>query len=134
MQKANSKLLEIDEIIEKKQNAITEAQETIADAKEQQKVRYEEMKQRIQFLYEEGNTSYLDVFLSASSFSDLLNKADYIEMINQYDRKMLQEYADTQVKIAKRKRNSNRIRKRLKCCSRKQMPAQQDCMRMLKNK
>ena len=104
LQKANSKLLEIDEIIEKKQNAITEAQETIADAKEQQKVRYEEMKQRIQFLYEEGNTSYLDVFLSASSFSDLLNKADYIEMINQYDRKMLQEYADTQVKIAKKEK------------------------------
>ena len=75
------RMLENDEIIEKKQNAITEAQETIADAKEQQKVRYEEMKQRIQFLYEEGNTSYLDVFLSASSFSDLLNKADYIEMI-----------------------------------------------------
>lgn len=101
---ANNRLFEIEQIREEKEQAIEEAQKTIADAKEQQVVRYEEMKGRIKFMYEQGSKSYLDIFLSATSFSDFLNKADYIESINKYDRQMLKEYKETEEKISKKEK------------------------------
>ena len=53
---------------------------------------YEAMKARIRFMYEQGETAYLEILLSAQSFSDLLCKADYIEKLSQYDRAKLEEY------------------------------------------
>ena len=43
-------------------------------------------------MYEKGDTLFLELFLEAKSFGDMLNKADYIEMLSSYDRKMLDEY------------------------------------------
>lgn len=101
---ANGKLMEIESIKEEKREAIAEARAQIEEAKRLQKTRYEEMKQRIKFMYEEGNQSYLQIFITASSFSDFLNKADYIEMLNQYDREMLDEYARTEKEITKKEK------------------------------
>ena len=53
---------------------------------------YEAMKTRICFMYERGETLYTEMLLSAESFGDLLNKADYIQMLSEYDRKKLEEY------------------------------------------
>ena len=39
------------------------------------------MKQRIQYLYEEGETEYVDALLTSISFSDLLKNSEYIELI-----------------------------------------------------
>ena len=43
-------------------------------------------------MYEKGDTLYLELFFGSDSFGDMLNKADYIEMLSAYDRKMLDEY------------------------------------------
>ncbi|MBE5881998.1 MAG: cell wall hydrolase [Lachnospiraceae bacterium] len=104
LDRANSKLAEIEEIRRGKEEAIKVAQEQIAEAKLLQEKRYEEMQQRIKFMYEAGSQSYLELFLTASSFADFLNKADYIEMINQYDRNMLDQYTRTQEEIAKKEK------------------------------
>lgn len=104
LQNANGKLLELESIKEKKEQDIEQAQKDIEEAKQLQAERYEEMKQRIKFMYEKGNDSYLEVFLSAKSFSDLLNKADYIEMINVYDRDMLKAYEETEKEITKKEK------------------------------
>ncbi|MBP3294967.1 MAG: peptidoglycan DD-metalloendopeptidase family protein [Lachnospiraceae bacterium] len=53
---------------------------------------YEAMKKRICFMYENGETLYLELLLTADSFTDMLNKADYIQMLSDYDRKKLDEY------------------------------------------
>ena len=53
---------------------------------------YEAMKKRICFMYENGETLYLELLLNADSFTDMLNKADYIQMLSDYDRKKLEEY------------------------------------------
>lgn len=58
------------------------------------------MKKRIQFMYENGQTSYVEMLLSADSFTDFLNAVEYITQISQYDRKMLKEYQNMQVTIA----------------------------------
>lgn len=104
LQNANGKLLELEGIREKKEQDIEQARKDIKEAKQLQVTRYEEMKQRIKFMYEKGNDSLLEVFLSAKSFSDLLNKADYIEMINVYDRDMLKAYEETEKEIAKKEK------------------------------
>ena len=58
------------------------------DADEQ----YEAMKERIKFMYERSDYTFMEMLFSASSFSDLLNSADYIEQLSAYDRDKLNEY------------------------------------------
>lgn len=104
LEAANSKLIEIQNIKDDKREAIETAQKQIAEAKEQQKTRYEEMKRRMKFMYEQGNQSYMQLLLTAESFADFLNKADYFEMMTRYDRQMLDEYARTEKEITKKEK------------------------------
>ena len=61
------------------------------------------MKKRIQYMYEKGDTEYLDIFLQVKSMADLLNKAEYVESIYSYDRKMLDTYQETKQQVADNK-------------------------------
>ncbi len=69
-----------------------------ASAKEQEQ--YEAMKLRIQYMYEQGDTSFLETVVSAKSYSYLVNKAEYVQKVHTYDRKMLKEYVDTKNEVA----------------------------------
>lgn len=42
----------------------------------------------------------IETLISAENFSDLLNKAEYVQNVHSYDRKQLQEYIDTKQQIA----------------------------------
>ena len=53
------------------------------------------MKKRIKFMYERGDTMYMELLVESGSFGDMLNKAEYIEMLSSYDRKKLNEYIAT---------------------------------------
>ncbi len=57
---------------------------------------YDSMKKQIKFLYERSDTLYLELFFSAGSFSDFLNKNSYIEQLSAYEKKVLQSYMDAQ--------------------------------------
>ncbi len=104
LEEVNTKLMEIESIRREKEEAIETAQAQIAEAKLLQQQRYDEMQHRIKFMYETGSQSYLELFLTADSFADFLNKADYIEMINQYDREMLDQYTRAQEEISKKEK------------------------------
>ena len=69
-----------DEITTKKEE-IVQAESDLEAAKQDEQNQYEAMKLRIQFMYEQGDSSYLDVLMKASSMQDALNKADYIEKL-----------------------------------------------------
>ena len=66
---------------------------------------YEEMLIRIQFMYEQGDTNLLAMLFGVGSFSDMLNKMDYIEQLYSYDRQQLQTYQETTVKVDEMKTN-----------------------------
>ena len=66
---------------------------------------YEEMLIRIQFMYEQGDTNLLAMLFGVGSFSDMLNKVDYIEQLYSYDRQQLQTYQETTVKVDEMKTN-----------------------------
>lgn len=87
---ASISLLEDD--IEEKKAEIEQAKIDLEEAKKVEREQYEAMKARIKAMYESGETSYLDIFFSASSMEDMMNKADYVEKIHDYDRKMFTNY------------------------------------------
>ena len=88
-----NKIDQYNELIAKKENDIEKSESDLKKAEETQRKQYDSMKKRMRFMYEKGNTTYLDVLASADSFADALNKADYIEKLSAYDRKKLDEYA-----------------------------------------
>lgn len=86
--------------MEAKEEEIAQAEIDYAKAQEQEKEQYDAMKKRIQYMYEQGETEYLDVLLQVESMADLLNKAEYVEAVYSYDRKMLEEYQATKQQVA----------------------------------
>ena len=50
------------------------------------------MKKRIKYMYENGNTQFIEILFESKSISDLLNNAEYITQISEYDRDMLDEF------------------------------------------
>lgn len=88
-------LMSINDSIEKKQLDIRFTQEQLAKATQTASDQYASMKLRIKFMYEKGDTSFIDMILNAKSWSDLLNKAEYISRITRYDRKKLKEFEET---------------------------------------
>ena len=96
----SGKVKELESQLSKKRQEIANTESALNKAKEQEKKQYRNMKKRIQFMYENGQTSYVEMLLSADSFTDFLNAVEYITQISQYDRKMLKEYQNMQVTIA----------------------------------
>ena len=60
------------------------------------------MKKRIKFMYEGGNTQFLEILMSSSNIGDLLNKAEYVSKLSSYDRDMLVAFQET-VKVVEEK-------------------------------
>ncbi len=82
-----------------KEQEIAETEIELEDAKKTEREQYESMKLRIQYMYENGNESYLEMLLGAESFADLLNKSEYIAQITSYDRDMLDAYQQTILEV-----------------------------------
>ena len=95
---ASVSLLE-DEIADTEEQ-IKQAQKDYDAAKEKEDAQYRAMKKRVQYLYEKGETSYIELLMAAKSWSDMLNKAEYVQEIYTYDRNMLDDYAATVKQVA----------------------------------
>ncbi|MDE7202502.1 MAG: C40 family peptidase [Lachnospiraceae bacterium] len=95
----------LEEEIEAKKAQIEQAKIDLAKAEEVEKSQYETMKVRVKAMYESGETSLLDILFSSSSMQDMLNKADYVEKIHEYDRKMLTNYKIARQNVENLKEN-----------------------------
>ena len=74
-------------------NAEIEASKVqLADAKAREEEQYASMKLRIKYMYENGDTNFLDLLFEAESLSDMLNRAEYIQKVSEYDRQKLDEF------------------------------------------
>ena len=90
----------IEEEIGKKEEEIVTTQADYDAAVATKDEQYEAMKIRIKFMYEKGDTSYLQLFFESASIGDMLNKAEYVEALYEYDRKLLEEYQKTVEEVA----------------------------------
>lgn len=78
---------------------IAQTEIDLSDAKETEANQYSSMKLRIQYMYENGDESFLDILFSSDSMIDFLNNAEYISEISQYDRQKLIEYGETKERV-----------------------------------
>ncbi len=82
----------LEEEIEAKKAQIEQAKIDLEEAQKVERQQYEAMKVRVKAVYESGETSFLDILFSASSMQDMLNKADYVEKMHEYDKRMFTNY------------------------------------------
>ena len=83
---------------------ISTTQQKLALAKVRENGQYELMKKRIKYIYESGSTSFLAMLIDSESMADLLNKADFIATVSEYDRKMLDNLQKLHSEIAKKEK------------------------------
>lgn len=90
----------IEEAIADKEEDIAQTQIEYDAAVAEKDEQYESMKIRIRFMYEKGETSYLQLFFGAKNMGDMMNKAHYVEELYEYDRTLLEEYEATVHEVA----------------------------------
>lgn len=86
--------------IEGKEAEIAQAQKDFDAAKADEETQYAAMKQRIKYMYEKGDSQYLELFLESKSIADAINKVDYAQKLYQYDRNLLISYQEIKDKVA----------------------------------
>lgn len=59
----------------------------------------EVLEKRLRNMYEYGSTSYINAIFSSDSFSDMLNRAEYIKYVNEYDNEIYENYLNTIDKV-----------------------------------
>ena len=74
---------------------IEKEEEEYQKAEEKRKRQYEILKKRIQYIYEEGDVTYLDILLKAKTIGDVINGNEYFQQLYEYDRKLISEYEKT---------------------------------------
>lgn len=78
---------------------ITQTQSDLEEAQAKVEQQYADMKVRIKYMYENGESDLWEVFLEAKDFSDFLNKAEYVSNVHSYDRQQLEELKKTKNEI-----------------------------------
>lgn len=71
---------------------LSQAQEDLAAATAKRETQYDTLKSRIRVMYEEGDIGYMEILLNANSFSDYLNRMEYINRIMDYDNSLLADF------------------------------------------
>lgn len=105
MQTLEDKITNLENLIEQKNAEVDETKVKLEQAKADIEKQYENMKIRIRFMYEHGSSTYLQILLGAGSFGEMLNKAEYIEQLSEYDRMMLVKFKDTKDEVAALEKN-----------------------------
>lgn len=85
------------------EKSIKATQKDLELAKGAQDEQYEAMKQRIQMVYESGNKGYLDVLLTATSMTDMINKTEYVSQVSFYDYNVLKRLKKAKEQVANMK-------------------------------
>ena len=94
---------QIEEDLTEKGEQIIQTTADLAEAEETEKQQYEDMKLRIKYMYEQGNGSAVEALVTSENFSDLVNKAEYVQNVHDYDREKLAEYVATKEQVAELK-------------------------------
>ena len=83
-----------------KNQQILVSQDAVNAARETVNAQYAEMKKRIQFMYENGQTTVLEMMLTSGSLADFVNMAEYFSQVTAYDRNKLTEYESSVAELS----------------------------------
>lgn len=90
---------ELEADIAEHEEKLKETQELLAQVKNQEAEQYDTMKKRIKYLYENGETNFLDVLFGNGSLTDMLNEMEYRAAIAEYDNGLLARYNATKLQV-----------------------------------
>lgn len=113
MSDVSAQINDLEAQISEKQTEIEVTGQNLDQAQETKEQQYASMKARIQFIYEKGGLDFAAALLGSSSMSDFLNKAEYVEELNRYDRQMLDHYTQTCRQIKEQKKALKQEKKEL---------------------
>lgn len=91
----SERLANLEQQIADKEAEIAQTQEHLREAREKEAWQYDCMEKRIRISYEMGTKGFFAALLRAESFSALLNLADYIASMVDYDNQMLDRIIET---------------------------------------
>lgn len=89
--------------IEWKQQEIDQAYKDLEAAEKKEAEQYQAMKTRIQYMYENGDTSIWEMMVGVDSLTDLLNRYEYVNEVYNYDRDQLTAYQETVAEVVELK-------------------------------
>lgn len=117
-----------------KETELEAANTELKAAKEAESRQYRNMKLRIQYMYEKGETNYLDLLFKSADLTQLFSRVEYISSIAAYDRKMLDGYARSREEVIKKEEKLEAERQELISFQTAAQDKQEDLERALKSK
>lgn len=90
----------LEEELAVKEDELAETRANLEQAKIDEENQYQAMKKRIQFMYENGDSTLLSSILESDNISDLINRVEYFNEIYNYDRDLLTAYQETKEQVA----------------------------------
>lgn len=85
--------------IEQRNQQLAKLRTEIDQTQQQLTQQYQVLEQRVRVMYEAGQTSYLSVLFSATSFSDLLDRLELLSMIAEQDKRVLNQIQESKAKL-----------------------------------
>lgn len=96
---ATEKLMGINQQISDNEALLERTQIELDTASEDMRRYYGQLKGRIQMMYENDRTTYLDVLLQARSISDFFSRMEYISQMVEYDNNIIEHMHECKVRI-----------------------------------
>ena len=81
-----------EDAVSSKEQAIDQATAELEEANRQREEQYQAMLVHIQYMYERGDDNMLALLLSSQDFADMLNRAEYVDNLYEYDQSILTDY------------------------------------------
>lgn len=81
-----------EEAIASKAEAIGQATADLEETNRQREEQYQSMMVHIQYMYERGDDDLIALILSSKDFGDMLNRAEYVDRLYEYDQSILTNY------------------------------------------
>ncbi len=95
------KIEALDKKIADTKSNLAEEEVKLAKATEQANTKYDVFQERFRVMCEQGDVSYLEMLLSAESFSDFVDKAEIMKEITRYDKEIFDEMEAARQQIEK---------------------------------
>lgn len=94
LNKVLGEMKELEKDINAKAEEVTKKEDELIRAKVDENTQYESMKKRIQYMYENGNTEFIEILCASKSIGEFLSNAEYITTMSEYDREQLNVFQD----------------------------------------
>ena len=140
LQELNGQLGDLEENLQEIQTKSGETQKNLQKlkteleaAKEKEAQQYEDMKLRIQYMYENSESSYMIMLLESNSISDFLSQAENMSQITTYDRNMLDEYKATTKEIEDKEADIEKEQQELDELEQESLSKQDEIYQAVKN-